>query len=84
MATIADNGVCEGLVNLVRRVSSDDSVKNAVGLRFMLQLHSFFAFHTDMVCDYGMHMVHISFCVCVFLGLSGFANIRIYQPRATV
>ena len=42
MAAIADNGVCEGLVNLVRRVSSDDSVKNAVGRRFMLQLHSFF------------------------------------------
>ena len=42
MATIADNGVCEDLVNLVRRVSSDDSVMNAVGRRFMLQLNSFF------------------------------------------
>ena len=76
MAAIADNGMCEGLVNLVRQVSSDDSVKNAVGRRFMLQLHSFFfAFHTDMVCNYGMHLVNIS--LCVFLGLFGFANIRI-------
>ena len=83
MATIADNGVCEGLVNLVRRVSSDDSVKNAVGLRFMLQLHSFFCLpYWHGLWLRNAHGTYLS--VCVFLGLSGFANIRIYQPRATV